>query len=140
MLSRLENIKLFINKQNPRYIYSILCVVIVSHFLVNHNRILIESDINKIISGRVEFCLILILILQIILINRFLQNILKNSVLFFYFNNLHYYFEIITGKTYFFSISGNSFLMLVLIFGISTVVSYLFFTIIENTSSRKPDT
>ena len=130
-------IKQFINKQNPRHIYALLGTIIFLHFLLNHNRILIESDVNKIRSGRIELFIIFIFILQIILINKYIQRILKFGVIIVYFKYLYYYFELLTTKTIYYTYKVDYYLILLLFFGISTVISYIFYTIIENISSLK---
>lgn len=140
MINRLEKIKLFIHNQNPRYIYAILSLIILFHFLINHHRILIESDVNKIMNGRIELFILVIFITQTILINKYLKRILKFSVIWFYLKCLYQYYEILTNKTEFFTNNGNTYLMLMLIFGLSTIVSYILFTIIENTNSKKSST
>ncbi len=91
-----------------------------------HHKILIESDISKIRNGIIELLILLLTITQIILVNKYLQRILKYSVIWFYLKFLYYFFEILTNNQEFKADNENSNMKLILIFGLSTIVSYIF--------------
>lgn len=128
--------KQFINRQNPRLIYSILFLFLVLHFYVHYHNILKFSDVDEIRKGKIEFFILSILAFQIFLINNYIQRLLKFGVVYIYFSYIFHYFEILMNQTDFYKYSTNSSWTLLLMFLILSVISYVLFTVIENTKSK----
>jgi membrane protease YdiL (CAAX protease family) len=131
----IEQIKMFINRQNPRYIYGLLCILVIIHFLIYYHNLFILSDVDVIRKGWIEFFVILILALQIIIINKYLQSAIKYVVIFVYLNTLTKFYKILNGETEYYN-QNNSNWKLIIGFIAVTIISYVFFLIIENTKSK----